>query len=146
MVAELFGRLGAGAVGRAVGCAELGVLGLELLRLGEQRVVLGVRQVRLVEYVVGVVGALEEPPQLGSPCGGTLHRPLASSWITAMATPTSRSSSSALARGSSPSAHAPSRSPNAPRSRPRKDSRATRPSSQRRIASPVSCCRWARRS
>src|SRR5437588_3566029 len=55
-----------------------------------------------------------------------------------MATPTSRSSSSALARGSRPSAHAPSRSPNAPSRRRRKESRATLSSSMRRIASPVS--------
>src|SRR2546427_1112972 len=87
---------------------QLGMLGFELLQLAEQPVVLGVRQLRLVEDVVGLVRALDEPPQLGGPGGRGFHRPLASSWMTAIATPTSRSSSSALARGSNPSAQAPS--------------------------------------
>src|SRR5258708_37686658 len=102
------------------------MLGLELLQLAEQTVVLGIRNLRLVACVVGLIRALDEPPQLGCPCGGALHRPLASSWITVIATPTNRSSSSALARGSNPSAHAPSRSPNAPSNRRRKESSATR--------------------
>src|SRR5712692_584187 len=72
-------RFRADALRGAVGSAELGMLGLELLQLAKQAVVLGVGQLRLVEYVVGVVGALDEPPQLGGPCGRTLHRPLASS-------------------------------------------------------------------
>src|SRR5439155_6138439 len=110
-------RLRADALRGAVGRAELGMVGLELLQLAEQAVVLGVGHLRLVEYVVGVVGALDEPPQLGGSCGRTLHRPLASSCMTAIATPTNRSSSSAEARGRSPSAQAPSRSPNAASSR-----------------------------
>src|SRR5205823_1659564 len=132
-------------VGGAVGGLELGMLGLELLQLAEQPVVLGVRQLRLVEDVVGLVRALDEPPQLGGP-GGGFHRPLASSWMTAIATPTSRSSSSELARGSSPSAQAPSRSPNAASRRRRNDSRATRSSSMRRTVSPLSWVRSSSRS
>src|SRR3989454_8335747 len=91
MLAELLRRRGADAVRGTVGRAELGVLGLELLQLAEQAVVLGVRDLRMVEHVIRVIGALDEPPQLGSPRGGTpppppppppsspLHRPLASS-------------------------------------------------------------------
>src|SRR5439155_383642 len=71
--------LRADALRRAVGGAERGMLGLELLQLAEQAVVLGVGQLRLVEHVIGVVCALEEPPQLGGSCGRTRHRPLASS-------------------------------------------------------------------
>src|SRR5207245_2528557 len=119
---------------------------LALLQLAERPVVLGVRDLRLVEDVIGVVGALEQSPQLDGPCGWSLHRPLASSWMTAIATPTRRSSSSALARGSSPSAQAPSRSPNAANNRRRNESKATRSSSIRRRLSPVSCCPCSRRS
>ena len=79
LLAKLVGRLGAHAVGGAVGSAQVRVLGLELLQLAEQPVVLGVRQLWLVEYVISVVGALEQSPQLGGSCGGALHRPLASS-------------------------------------------------------------------
>src|SRR6266850_2560511 len=71
--------LRADALRGAVGGAELGMFGLELLQLAKQAVVLGVGHLRLVEYVVSVVGALDEPPQLGGSCGKTLHRPLASS-------------------------------------------------------------------
>src|SRR2546422_5226297 len=53
----------------------------------------------------------------------SLHDALPISWMTAIATPTSRSSSSELARGSNPSAQAPSRSPNAASRRRRNDSR-----------------------
>src|SRR5258708_24950057 len=110
MLLERRRRLRADALRGAVGGAELGLLGLELLQLAKQAVVLGVGHLRLVEYVVGVVGALDEPPQLGGPCGRTPHRPLASSLMTAIATPTNRSSSSPQARRSSPSAPAPPRS------------------------------------
>src|SRR2546425_8282535 len=71
MLAELLRRCGADAVRGTVGRAELGVLGLELLQLAEQAVVLGVRDLRMVEHVIRVIGALDEPPQLGSPRGGT---------------------------------------------------------------------------
>src|SRR2546426_3527896 len=71
--------LHADALRGAVGGAQLGMLGLELLQLAEQAVVLGVGHLRFVEYVIGVVGALDEPPQLGGSGGRTLHRPLASS-------------------------------------------------------------------
>src|SRR5881409_1182972 len=71
--------LHADALRGAVGGAQLGMLGLELLQFAEQAVVLGVGHLRLVEYVIGVVGALDEPPHLDGSGGRTLHRPLASS-------------------------------------------------------------------
>src|SRR5260370_28149953 len=103
------------------------MLGLELLQLAEQTVVLGIRNLRLVACVVGLVRALDEPPQLGCPCGGALPRPLASSWITAIATPTKPASSSALARGNSPSPPSPSPPPHPPSNRRREDGNPTRP-------------------
>src|SRR5713101_238871 len=98
MLLERRRGLGADAQGGGVGGPELRMSGVKGLQLPEQAIVLGVRQFRTVEHVVGVVGSLEEPPQLGGPRGDVRHRPLASSWITARATPTRRSSSSALAR------------------------------------------------
>src|SRR3989442_333285 len=71
--------LHADALCGAVGGAQLGMLGLELLQLAEQAVVLGVGHLPRVQCVIGVVGALDEPPQLGGSGGRTLHRPLASS-------------------------------------------------------------------
>src|SRR5204862_6139036 len=130
-------RRGADAVGGAVGGLELGMLGLELLQLAKQPVVLGIRQLRLVEDVVGLVRALDEPPQLGGPGGCGFHRPLASAWMTASATPTNRSSSPEPARGSSPSAQAPARSPNAARTRPGKASSARSSRPTRRTVPPV---------
>src|SRR5260370_26016706 len=99
MLLERRRRLRADALRGAVGGAELGMLDLELLQLAKQAVVLGVGHLRLVEYVVSVVGALDEPPQLRGSCRKTLHRPFASSLMTATAPPTSPSSSSAQARG-----------------------------------------------
>src|SRR3954447_17228443 len=49
----------ADALRRAVGILQLGMLGLEGLELAEEPVVLGVRDLRRVEHVVGVIGALD---------------------------------------------------------------------------------------
>src|SRR5207247_11145482 len=108
-------RRGADAVGGAVGSAELRMRRFQVLELAKQAVVLGVRHFGPVEHVVGVVRPLEEPPQLGGARRRALHRPFASSLMTAMATATSRSSSSALARGSRPSAPPPYPALDAPR-------------------------------
>src|SRR5262249_11276123 len=147
VLAERAGGLAADAQGRGVGSLELGVFGLEVLELAEQLVVLRVRQLRLGEDVVGVVRAFQNPPQLSGACRSPpAHLPLASSWITAIATPTSRSISSALALGRRPSPHAPSRWPKVSSRRRRKASSATRSSSMRLSCSLVSWVRCARRS
>src|SRR5574341_566516 len=105
VLAERGRGLAADAQRRGVGAAELGMLCFEGLELAEQRVVLRVRHLRLVEEVVRVIRPFEDLPQLGS-ASRRLHRPLASSWMTAIATPTRRSSSSALALGRRLSPHA----------------------------------------
>ena len=81
VLAELVGRLGADAVGGAVGGPELGMLRFEVLQLAKRAVVLGVGDLGLVQYVVRVVGTLQQPPELGGAGGRgwALHRPLASS-------------------------------------------------------------------
>src|SRR5690349_24732758 len=129
-----------------IGGAELGLLGFERRQLAEQHVVFGVRHFRPVELVIRVARPLQDAPQFRGPLGRLAHRPLASSWITAIATPTRRSSSSALARGSRPSAHAPSRCPNASSSRRSNASSATPSSPMRRTFTSLSCCRSASRS
>lgn len=58
--------LAADALRRRIGRDEIGVLGLDLLEFGEEAVVLGVGQVRLVEHVICVVRPLELGAQ---PCG-----------------------------------------------------------------------------
>src|SRR5882672_11595913 len=145
VLAECARRLAADAERRGVRSLELGVLRFEVLELAEQPVVLGVRQLRLVEEVVPVIRPFQNPPQLSGACC-RLHRPLASSWMTAMATLTRRSSSSALALGRRPSPQAPSPWPKLSRRRRMNERRATRSSSMRRSWSPVSCVRWASRS
>ena len=88
------------------------MLRLECLEFAEELVVLGVRDGRRIEHVVGVVGLID----LLAEGGGTLapcrrrrrgHRPVASCVITVMVTPTRRSISSALARASRLSLHGP---------------------------------------
>ncbi len=61
---ELVQRLRPHPLRRRVGRAELRVLGLQVAQLVQQRVVLGVRDLRVVEDVVAVVGALELGPEL----------------------------------------------------------------------------------
>ena len=71
---ELVERLGAHALGGRVGRAQLGVLRLEVAQLVQQRVVVGVRDLGVVEDVVAVVVVLERPPQLGrAVLGGRAH-------------------------------------------------------------------------
>ena len=62
---ELVERRGTHALGRRVGRQELGVLDLEVAQLVQQRVVVGVRDVRVVEDVVAAVVVLDLAPQLG---------------------------------------------------------------------------------
>ena len=64
---ELVERLGAHPLRWRVGRAQLGALRLEVAQLVQEAVVLGVRDVRVVEDVVAVVVVLEHPPQLGRP-------------------------------------------------------------------------------
>jgi len=64
---ELVERLRAHALGRRVRRAQLRVLGLEVAQLVEQRVVLAVGDVGVVEDVVAVVVVLELLPELGRP-------------------------------------------------------------------------------
>lgn len=76
---------------------------LQRLQLAEEPVVLGVRDGRRIEDVVGVVGLVDLAAQRGGALlerrrRGRAHRPVASCVITVMVTPTSRSISSALAR------------------------------------------------
>src|SRR2546426_4603560 len=97
VLAKCGGGLGADPVRRRIGNDELRMAGFERLELAKQPVVLGVRHLRPVEHVIRVVRPLEQPPELGGARGRGGHCPRASSWITARATPTSRSSSSALA-------------------------------------------------
>ena len=61
---ELLERRAAHALGRRVRREQLGVLALEVAQLAQQRVVLGVADLRVVEDVVAVVVVLELPPQL----------------------------------------------------------------------------------
>jgi hypothetical protein len=70
---------------------------LDLLQLAEQAVILRVGQVRRVQYVIGVIGLVQEAAQLGRALRGpgVGQRPFASSDSTVMAISTSRSSSSA---------------------------------------------------
>jgi hypothetical protein len=56
---------GADPLGRTVRRLELGMLGLERLELAEEPVVLGVGDLRCVEDVIGVIGALD---LLAQPC------------------------------------------------------------------------------
>ena len=64
---ELVERLGAHALGGRVGRHELGVLGLEVAQLVQQRVVDVVAHLGVVEDVVAVVVMVELAPQLGGP-------------------------------------------------------------------------------
>ena len=69
--------LPADALRRRVGRPQLGVLLLERAQLAQQVVVLGVRDLRVVEHVVAVVVVLELAPQLRGPRGrlaGALRR------------------------------------------------------------------------
>jgi hypothetical protein len=71
---ELVERLGADPLGRRVGRLQVGVLGLERPQLVEQRVVVGVRYLGIVEDVVAVVVMLERASQLGGSLGRLLRR------------------------------------------------------------------------
>ena len=68
---ELVERLGSHSLRGRVRCTELGMLLLEVAQLVQQRVVVGVRDLGVVEDVVAVVVVLDDPPQLG---GALLYR------------------------------------------------------------------------
>ena len=70
---ELLERVGAHALRRRVGGEQLGMLRLEVAQLVQQRVVLGVRDLRVVEDVVAVVVVPEHLPQLGGLPSGVAH-------------------------------------------------------------------------
>ena len=81
---ELVERLGADALRGRVRRPQLRVLGLEVAQLVQQRVVLGVRDLGVVEDVVAVVVVVELPPQLGRPVlGGWAHTSRAAGWSSA---------------------------------------------------------------
>ena len=64
---ELLERLRPHALGGRVRGAQLGVRGLQIPQLVEELVVLGVRDLGVVEYVVAVVVVLDQAAQLGRP-------------------------------------------------------------------------------
>ena len=66
------GDLAADALRGGVRRDQFWLIGLDLLQLLEQDVVFGVRQIRLIEHVIRVIGALE----LRAQPGGALSRPL----------------------------------------------------------------------
>ena len=68
-LAEPFRRRGSDALRRRVGGDELGMLVLDRLQLVVQRVVGGIRELRVVEDVVAVEVVLDEAPQLLGPLG-----------------------------------------------------------------------------
>ena len=51
------------------GVAQLRMRGLDVLELAEQRVLVGVADLRRVQLVVEPVGALDQVAQLGDACG-----------------------------------------------------------------------------
>ena len=67
---ELLERLTADALGRRVGRAQLGVLALELLKLVQQGIVVGVADLGLVENVVQMGVVFDLAAQLGGARGG----------------------------------------------------------------------------
>src|SRR5215211_4469828 len=75
---ELVERLAAHALGGRVRRAQLGMLGLDVAQLVEERVVFRVGDLRLVEDVVAVAVVLELPAQLLGPAPyvrGATQRP-----------------------------------------------------------------------
>ena len=68
---ELVERAAADALRRRIRRAQVGMLGLDVAQLVQQRVVVGVRDLGVVEDVVAVVVVLDDPPQLG---GALLYR------------------------------------------------------------------------
>src|SRR5262245_33966910 len=68
-------RRGADALGGRIGRDEIGVRDLELLQRAEQRIVLGIRDLRIVEDVIAVVVVGESATQLGSLLPHVARRP-----------------------------------------------------------------------
>ena len=73
-LAELLERLAPHSLRGGVRRAQLGVLFLERDQLTQQIVVLGIRDLRIVEDVVAVVVVLEDPPELGGARRGARFR------------------------------------------------------------------------
>jgi hypothetical protein len=67
---EAGGRHRADAAGGRIGRDQLRMGGFERLQLAHQAVVLGVRDVRVVEHVVAVIGVVDATTQIGDLVGG----------------------------------------------------------------------------
>ena len=72
---EALHRRAGDALGRRFRRDEFGVGGFQRLQFAQQPVVLGVRDLRVVEHVIAVVVVIDLVPELANALGGRVHRP-----------------------------------------------------------------------